>query len=122
MKDEKLEIEFEFTIETLDDVAVRILGFFDYIDGVIPFVSEEKKIFLSAMVCANMEYEQEGDVTTAHYDMVDWNMMCLYNTIAEFVQFDIVPDFDSHPEEYRERNIKEFQEYLRGEHKYLKYV
>jgi hypothetical protein len=121
MDNDKIDFDFEFQVTTLDDVASRVLDFFDYIDDVVPFVSEEKKMWLCAIVCGNMEYEQVEDYTVARYDLDDWNMMCLYSDIVEFVDFEIIPDFNIYPERYRQHNIAEFQKFLSGEHEYLVY-
>jgi hypothetical protein len=121
VNDENLEIEFEFPVNDITDVSVRVMGFFDHINDLVPIRDHEKKIFLTAMVCANMEYERDGENITAHYDLDDWNMMCLYNDIVEFMIHDIVPEFDNYPERYRKHNIAEFQDFLNDKHKYLKY-
>ncbi len=107
-------------INKQENLIKNVVFAIDNLSKVITFISEQEKESLIERLISNSEYDSKGD--EAHFDFYDWNDYILYYEFAKYKKTrknplkNIQKDSIFNDEYFGNNNIKEFQEFLNGNH------
>jgi hypothetical protein len=123
LKNLKIELETGVIPRNEIDIVMynRIHSFFDNLEKIFDFSSEEDKESIAAMIYNNVDYYLDGKGEMwASIDIYDRNIICLYYAMADYHLNGRIPKDLFQNNYFGESNREEFQEFKIGAHKFLK--